>query len=195
MIVLEKNSPGGRRAQVYEQSGFFFDMEPSWYLMPPALDHLSARLGETPQDHYDLIGLDPSCRIFHKEGYLDIRPDLDQNAETSNRLEERRFQKGLRYLSRAEKQYEISVENILYRYRCETRFFPSGFYPFLNPWKGSAFCLVHTPFQTAVFRTAHASKKARNLYFTGQHTHPGGGIPMILISAEVLADRIQRDHD
>jgi phytoene desaturase len=63
-----------------------------------------------------------------------------------------------------------------------------------NAWKGSAFSLAHTLFQTAVFRAAHKSKKLRNLYFTGQYTHPGVGIPMTLISAEVLTDRIQKEH-
>jgi phytoene desaturase len=462
VIVLEKNNHGGGRAQVYEQNGFVFDMGPSWYLMPPAFDHLFSQLGEIPKDHYDLIRLDPSYRIFHKDGYLDIRPDLDQNAETFNRLEERGYQKVLRYLARAEKQYEISVGNFLYReyenildlltpgflikgmklglfrsvaqlaernfesdlirkimeytmvfiggspektpgmyslmsyidlrlnvwypmggmnrpaaalekiarsagadffyntpvekitvdggkargvltrsgkmqadivivnadyhhaekdllepdqrsysetywekrtiapsafiiymgldkkldqllhhnlyfhdnwqehfetifdqprwpdqfsyYVCcpsrtDSSMAPEGkenlfflvpvaaglkdddeirqrfydkvvghfegvigesirpnivvnrifshrdFIQSYNAWKGSAFCLAHTLFQTAVFRTAHASKKVRNLYFTGQYTHPGVGIPMTLISAEVLADRIQREHD
>jgi phytoene desaturase len=461
VTVLEKNSHGGGRAQVYRENGFVFDMGPSWYLMPPAFDHLFTRLGEMPQEHYDLVRLEPSYRIFHKNGRLDINPDLERNAKTFDSLEEKGYQKVLRYLARAEKQYDISVENFLYRdyesifdllspgfliqgmklglfrsvaqlaerdfesdlirkimgytmvfiggspdktpgmyslmsyidlrlnvwypmggmnkpaaalekiardsgaeflyntpaekilvdagkakgvrtssgeiqadvvianadyhhtekdllepgqrsYRetywkkrtvapsafiiymgldkkldqllhhnlyfhdnwnehfetifdkprwpdkfsyyvcCPSRTDPSvapegqenlfflvpvaagledndqirqffydkvvdhferlieepirpnivvkrifshrDFISSYNAWKGSAFSLAHTLFQTAVFRTAHASKKVRNLYFTGQYTHPGVGIPMTLISAEVLADRIQREH-
>ena len=115
VTVLEKNSHCGGRAQVFSENGFVFDMGPSWYLMPPAFDHLFERLGEIPQDHYDLVRLDPSYRIFHKDGRLDIRPDLDQNADTFNLLEENGYKKVLRYLARAEKQYDISVGSFLYR--------------------------------------------------------------------------------
>lgn len=115
VTVVEKNSHCGGRAQVYRENGFVFDMGPSWYLMPPAFDRLFSRLGESPQKYYDLVRLDPSYRIFHKEGYLDIRPDLEKNADTFDSLEDQGYQKVLRYLDRAEKQYEISVGNFLYR--------------------------------------------------------------------------------
>ena len=115
VTVLEKNSHCGGRAQVYRENGFVFDMGPSWYLMPQAFDHLFTRLGEKTQKHYDLIRLEPSYRIFHREGCLDIHPDLEQNAETFDRLEDNGYQKVLHYLARAEKQYDISVGHFLYR--------------------------------------------------------------------------------
>ncbi len=44
--------------------------------------------------------------------------------------------------------------------------------------------------QTAVFRPSHYSKKVKNLYYTGHYTHPGIGIPMVVISSEILAKEI-----
>uniref|UniRef100_A0A2U9II87 Phytoene desaturase n=1 Tax=Acidianus brierleyi TaxID=41673 RepID=A0A2U9II87_9CREN len=37
---------------------------------------------------------------------------------------------------------------------------------------------------------AMRSKKVKNLYYVGHYTHPGVGVPMVLISAEILANII-----
>jgi phytoene desaturase len=59
---------------------------------------------------------------------------------------------------------------------------------------GTAFGLSHTLGQTAVFRPPFGNKRVRNLYYTGQYTHPGIGVPMVLISSEVAANIIQETH-
>jgi len=63
-----------------------------------------------------------------------------------------------------------------------------------NSYKGTALGLVHTLFQTAVFRPSHRSKKLKNLYYTGSYTHPGIGVPMVIISAQIVSDIIRREH-
>jgi phytoene desaturase len=63
-----------------------------------------------------------------------------------------------------------------------------------NALQGSAFGLAHTLMQTAAFRPAQRSRRVQNLYFTGQYTHPGVGLPMTMISAEVLTEIIAKDH-
>ncbi len=60
-----------------------------------------------------------------------------------------------------------------------------------NAFKGTALGLSHTLRQTAVFRPASRSKKVRNLFYTGQYTHPGVGVPMVLIASEVAANEIR----
>ncbi len=60
-------------------------------------------------------------------------------------------------------------------------------------WQGTALGLSHTLMQTAVFRPAMRSRKVSNLYFAGQYTHPGIGVPMVLIAADVAAGNIRRD--
>ena len=61
-----------------------------------------------------------------------------------------------------------------------------------NAFKGTALGLSHTLFQTAVFRPSHRSAKLKNLFYTGQFTHPGVGVPMTLISGHVVAEEIER---
>ncbi|MDN7024777.1 phytoene desaturase [Methanoculleus sp. FWC-SCC1] len=56
-----------------------------------------------------------------------------------------------------------------------------------NAYKGTALGLTHTLWQTALWRPAHRSKRAGNLYYTGQYTHPGIGVPMTLISSQLVA--------
>ena len=62
-----------------------------------------------------------------------------------------------------------------------------------NSFKGTALGLSHTLFQTAIFRPKQKSRKLKNLYYTGQYTHPGIGVPMVIISSEILAKRIEND--
>jgi phytoene desaturase len=59
-----------------------------------------------------------------------------------------------------------------------------------NSFQGSALGLAHTLFQTAVFRPHNKSNKLNGLYFVGSYTHPGVGVPMVIISALNLRDRI-----
>ncbi len=59
-----------------------------------------------------------------------------------------------------------------------------------NAYKGSAFGIAHTLFQTAMFRPKNFSKKVDNLYFVGQYTNPGVGMPTTLISAQIVANLI-----
>jgi phytoene desaturase len=61
-----------------------------------------------------------------------------------------------------------------------------------NALQGTALGMAHTLNQTAVFRPGHHSRKVRNLYFTGQYTHPGVGVPMTLIASEILRDVVAR---
>jgi phytoene desaturase len=61
-----------------------------------------------------------------------------------------------------------------------------------HAWKGTGLGLSHTLFQTAVFRPARRSRKVPNLFYSGQYTHPGVGVPMTLISSQVTAEVIAR---
>ena len=56
-----------------------------------------------------------------------------------------------------------------------------------NAYKGTALGLAHTFWQSAYFRPHHQSKKVKNLYYSGQYTHPGIGVPMTLISSQITA--------
>lgn len=60
-----------------------------------------------------------------------------------------------------------------------------------NSYKGTALGLAHTLKQTALFRPNNISKKVKGLYFVGAGTNPGIGMPMCLISAELVFKRVK----
>jgi len=64
-----------------------------------------------------------------------------------------------------------------------------------NAYKGTALGMAHTLTQTAVFRPPHRSKKVQGLYFSGQYTHPGVGVPIVIISSQITADLIRKDFE
>ncbi len=66
----------------------------------------------------------------------------------------------------------------------------SNFIEDYNAFKGNAYGLANTLMQTAVLKPACRSKKIKNLFYTGQLTVPGPGVPPSLISGEVVAKEI-----
>ncbi len=61
-----------------------------------------------------------------------------------------------------------------------------------NSYKGNAYGMANTLLQTAFLRPKLKSSKIRNLYFTGQLTVPGPGVPPALISGKLVAELIQK---
>ncbi len=63
-----------------------------------------------------------------------------------------------------------------------------------NSFKGNAYGLANTIDQTAILKPRLKSKKVSNLYFAGQLTTPGPGVPPCLISGEVVSKEIAKDY-
>jgi phytoene desaturase len=61
-----------------------------------------------------------------------------------------------------------------------------------NSYKGNAYGMANTLLQTAFLRPKLKSKKVKSLYFTGQLTVPGPGVPPALISGKLVADLIKK---
>jgi phytoene desaturase len=64
-----------------------------------------------------------------------------------------------------------------------------------NAFKGNAYGLANTLLQTAILKPALRSKKLKNLFFTGQLTVPGPGVPPSLISGEVVAGEVVKHFE
>ena len=63
-----------------------------------------------------------------------------------------------------------------------------------NSFKGNAYGLANILTQTAFLRPKIKSKKVKNLFFTGQLTVPGPGVPPSLISGKIASDLILKHH-
>lgn len=85
------------------------------------------------------------------------------------------------------------VPDLRDRIRVRRTIGPRDFADDLNAWNGSMLGPAHTLQQSAFFREKNASAKVEGLYYAGASTIPGIGLPMCLISAEVLLKRIHGD--
>ena len=106
--------------------------------------------------------------------------------EDSKKLREEYFNKVLKRLEKLTKQN--IRDNIIF----SESFCVNDFIKEYNSYKGNAYGLANTLFQTAFLRPKLISNKVKNLYFTGQFTVPGPGVPPAIISGKLVAELISK---
>jgi phytoene desaturase len=90
-------------------------------------------------------------------------------------------------IERLEKKWGQTITDaIVYKRSYAVADFKNDYHSF----KGNAYGLANTLLQTAFLKPSCKSKKVKNLYYTGQLTVPGPGVPPSLISGEVVANLI-----
>lgn len=124
---------------------------------------------------------DPSVAPPGCENIVFLIPVASGLSGDNEALREYYFKK---IVARLEKQLgEPIMDSIVYKKMYSVADFKEDY----NSFKGNAYGLANTLLQTAVFRPACRSKKVDNLFYTGQLTVPGPGVPPSLISGEVVA--------
>jgi len=73
---------------------------------------------------------------------------------------------------------------------CSKTYSVSDFVNDYHSYRGNAYGLANTLKQTSIFRPSCKSRKVSNLYYTGQLTVPGPGVPPSLISGEIVAHEL-----
>lgn len=114
-----------------------------------------------------------------------VAPGLQDTPE----IRERYFEKVIGMLE------ETTHDSIQNRIVYKKIFTVDDFKKDYNAYKGTALGLTHTLMQSAFFRPSMRSRKVKNLFYAGQYTHPGIGVPMVMIAAEIISDSIQKDYD
>lgn len=130
---------------------------------------------------------DDTCAPDGKEAgifLIPLAPDLEDTQE----LRERYFNIILDRFERITGQ-EIK-NNIIFK----ESFCVNDFKEEYNSYKGNAYGMANTLFQTAFLRPKIRSKKVEHLYFTGQLTVPGPGVPPSLISGKLAAGLIEKNE-
>jgi len=128
---------------------------------------------------------DNSCSPVGKEAgifLIPLAPDLDD----SEQLREEYFEK---IINRLETVTDQNVKNnIIFKESFGVNDFKSDY----NSFKGNAYGMANTLLQTAFLRPKLKSKKVENLYFAGQLTVPGPGVPPSLISGKLTSELIKK---
>ena len=150
--------------QIYENPQW--PEKPLFYVCVPSKTDRSV----APEGHENLFFLMP------------VAPNLDDNEQ----IREKYFNL---MLDRLESLTRQSVrENIVYK----KSYAHSNFVSDYNSFKGNAYGLANTLKQTALLKPSLKSKKVNNLFYTGQLTVPGPGVPPSLISGQVAASEVDK---
>jgi phytoene desaturase len=157
----------------FSQHGHEIYTDPKWPSDP--LFYVSATTATdasgAPEGHENLFFLIP------------IAAGLNQDTEE---LREEYFN---RIIDRYEQRTGQEIRShIIYKKSYSVSDFRKDYHAF----KGNAYGLANTLMQTAILKPTCKSKKIRNLYFTGQLTVPGPGVPPSLISGEVVAKEVRK---
>ena len=131
---------------------------------------------------------DPNVAPNGKENLvilIPVAPDLEDTEE----IREKYFQLAM---DRLEVFTGTDIRNhLIVKKSFAHRDFKSDYHSF----KGNAYGLANTLLQTAILKPSLKNRKLKNLYFTGQLTVPGPGVPPSLISGEVVAREIEKDFN
>ena len=73
----------------------------------------------------------------------------------------------------------------------ELSFTPTDWKERFNLVKGATHGLKHNVLQMGYLRPQNRHRRYHNLYFVGASTHPGAGLPTVLLSARLAAERIR----
>ena len=129
---------------------------------------------------------DDSSAPAGKEAGIFLIP-LAPGIEDTPAIRETYFEK---IMTRFEKLTQQNIKNnIIFK----ESFCVNDFIKDYNSYKGNAYGMANTLLQTAFLRPKLKSKKVENLYFTGQLTVPGPGVPPALISGKLVSELIKKN--
>ena len=113
--IFEKNSKVGGRAGQLKKEGFTFDIGPSWYWMPDVFDRFFNDFGKKTSDYYIIDKLNPAYRIFFEDEVMTIGDSLEKICLEFERIEKGSGVKLKKFIEKAQENYGIAVNKILYK--------------------------------------------------------------------------------
>ncbi len=125
---------------------------------------------------------DPSVAPEHGENVFLLMP-VAPGIEDSEEIRERYF---MEMMLRLEKH--TGASDLLLKIDYKRSYCVKDFQEDYNAYKGNAYGLANTLFQTAVLKPSLRNKKIKNLFYTGQLTVPGPGVPPSIISGKIAAN-------
>jgi phytoene desaturase len=172
----------------------------------PQLGHHSVFLSEGFRDGLDRIFKDKSIGD-HPSFYVHAPVRTDPSAAPENQ-DTLSFVAGAGHIDKMKKQdweelkkrsraaiierlKQLGLDDIEEHIKFEIAYTPESWENACNISRGSVFgSLAHNLLQMGYFRPHNQHSRYKNLYFVGGSTHPGNGIPNVLLSAKLTAERI-----
>ena len=115
VTVLEKHDKPGGRARNFSAAGFTFDMGPGWYWMPDVFERYFNSFGKKVSDYYQLERLDPSYRVYWKDGAADIPADFEELKRLFESIESGSGNRLETFLKEAKYKYETGINKLVHK--------------------------------------------------------------------------------
>ncbi len=116
VTLFEKNSSIGGRASVYEESGFRFDMGPSFYWMPDIFEKFFKDLGKDINDYYKTVRLDPGYRVVLPNGEIvDMSANLESLCKTFEERERGSGEFLKKFIRKGGYNYRVAIDKVIYK--------------------------------------------------------------------------------
>lgn len=115
--VFEKNATiGGRARQLKTNSGYLFDMGPSWYWMPDVFKKFFTDFGYTVSDFYELKLLNPSFDVvFGENDKMHVPENFEALCQLFESIELGSAAQLKKFMDEAEYKYITGIENLVYK--------------------------------------------------------------------------------
>ncbi|PZU83534.1 MAG: phytoene desaturase [Chryseobacterium sp.] len=112
--IFEKNSSLGGRARSFQtDSGYTFDMGPSWYWMPDIIEKFFNDFGKSTSDFYELIPLNPQFEMVFSHGTMEIPQDYEEMKNLFEQTEKGAGRKLDDFMKDAKYKYEVGMKDFV----------------------------------------------------------------------------------
>lgn len=115
VTVIEKHNIPGGRARKLKDSGFTFDMGPSWYWMPDVFDRYFDCFGKNREDYYQLIRLNPSYTVVWEDTTIEVPANYEDLKKLFEEIEKGSSRKLDKYLEEAEYKYFVGINKLVHK--------------------------------------------------------------------------------
>jgi phytoene desaturase len=183
---------------------FFWGVKKSYDKLPPHTLYLSeqyqenfeclsngATIPEDPSLYFHApVRLDPSFAPPGEDTLIGIVPvgHLRTNGQQDWEQIKQRARAAL-----LKKLADLGVDDLERNLKFEVCYTPRQWRNQFNLVHGATHGLCHTLNQMVCFRPSNRHKRYQNLYFVGASTHPGTGMPTVMISGRLVSERVLRE--
>lgn len=112
-VFEQHNQPGGRARQFVTESGYTFDMGPSWYWMPDIIENFFEDFGFKTSDFFELKSLDPQFEMVFAEEKIVVPKSFEELKKLFENIEKGSGQQLEKFMTSARYKYEVGMQDFV----------------------------------------------------------------------------------
>src|SRR5690554_4078849 len=112
-VFEQHEQPGGRARQFVTDSGYAFDMGPSWYWMPDIIESFFEDFGQKTADFYELINLNPQFEMIFSDENIAIPKSFEALTDLFETIEKGSSEQLVTFMKSARYKYEVGMRDFV----------------------------------------------------------------------------------